>query len=202
MKFNTESTFFRMLGLFGKFACLNIVFVITCIPVITIGQSVTALYSAIFKYAVDEDDCLTTNFFKAYKDSFVSNTIYYLLSLAFTAVLTFSLYFWYKLNNGWNWIVVGLFAIASLAFLFMLFYLFPLLAHYTARGKQVIQNAFLLALANFRITLALLAINIACLALVLLAPSFRAVFAIFGIAFEVYCKSLLLIRAFNRYANW
>ncbi len=200
MKFNTDSPFFRFLGTFGRFACLNIVFVITCIPVITIGQSIIALYSSVFKYANEEDQSLVSNYFKAFKSSFISNTIYFLITAALAAIISYSLYFWYKLNAGWwTWVIVGLLAILSIAFLFVIFYLYPLLARYTQRGKQVIQNAFLLSIANIGITLAILAINIAAVALFYLSPSFRAIFAVFGIAFVAYCKALLLMKAFKKY---
>lgn len=200
MKFNTDSPFFRFLGTFGRFVCLNIVFVITCIPVITIGQSIVALYGSVFKYINEEDQSLVHNYFQAFKNSFLVDTIYYLLTSIFAAVLAFVIYFWYKVNSGWwTWVIVGLLAIVAIAFLFTLFYLYPLLARYTQKGKQVIQNAFLLSIANFYITLAILAINIASLALVYFSSTFRALFAVFGIAFVAYCKGLLLMKAFKKY---
>lgn len=199
MKFNTESNFFKFLGTFGRFVYLNIVFVITCIPIITIGTSITALYSTMFKYINEQDEVFVPNYLKAFKNQFVTSTIYYFLALVFTGIITFSIYFWYKLDNTISWIVVGLLALLFIAFLFTLFYLFPLLARYTQTGKQVIKNAFLLSIANFLITLGILAINIASIALMYFSPTFRALFAIFGITFVVYCKALLLMKAFKKY---
>lgn len=199
MKFNTESNFFKFLGTFGRFVYLNVVFVITCIPIITIGTSVTALYSTMFKYINEEDNSFVPNFLKAFKSTFKVSTIYYLLSLIFAGIIIFNIQFWYKLNNGWSMIVLGLVILLFIAFLLTLIYLFPLLARYTQTGRQVIQNAFLLSIANFIITLAIIAITIASLALTYFTASFRAIFAIFGIAFVVYCKSLLLMKAFQKY---
>lgn len=199
MKFNTESNFFKFLGTFGRFVYLNVVFVITCIPIITIGTSVTALYSTMFKYINEEDNSFVPNFLKAFKSTFKISTIYYLLSLIFAGIIIFNIQFWYKLNNGWSMIVLGLVILLFIAFLLTLIYLFPLLARYTQTGRQVIQNAFLLSIANFIITLAIIAITIASLALTYFTASFRAIFAIFGIAFIVYCKSLLLMKAFQKY---
>lgn len=199
MKFNTESNFFKFLGTFGRFAYLNIVFVITCIPIITIGTSVTALYAVMFKYINEEDDAFVPNYLQAFKNLFATSTIYYLLSLVFTGIVIFNIQFWYKLNTTWSSIVVGLLALLFIAFLFTIIYLFPLLARYTQTGKQVVQNAFLLSIANFLITLAIIAISIAALALTYFSISFRAIFAVFGIAFVVYCKSLLLMKAFKKY---
>lgn len=52
---------FKILETVGKLITLNIVFVITCIPLITIGASITVLYSAMgTKMSV-------SSFFTAYK---------------------------------------------------------------------------------------------------------------------------------------
>lgn len=45
MNFSPDSKFFAVMSKIGDFIVLNILFVITCIPIITIGTSFCALYT-------------------------------------------------------------------------------------------------------------------------------------------------------------
>jgi|BioPla2DNA2_1021312.scaffolds.fasta_scaffold78245_2 hypothetical protein len=60
---------FKILETVGKLITLNIVFVITCIPLITIGVSTTALYSAMGA------EMLVSSFFTAYKKNWKQSTV-------------------------------------------------------------------------------------------------------------------------------
>ena len=64
-----DSPVMRVLGRLGDIIILNMIFVVGCIPVITIGTSLSALYAVAMKMARGEDPSVWKEFWKAYKTS-------------------------------------------------------------------------------------------------------------------------------------
>ena len=56
MKFNwTDNVVMRAMGKIADMICLNVLWLICCIPVITIGASTTALYTVMLRLVKDEE---------------------------------------------------------------------------------------------------------------------------------------------------
>ena len=83
-----DSPVMRVLGRLGDIIILNMIFVVGCIPVITIGTSLSALYAVAMKMARGEDPSVWKEFWKAYKRNFRPATICWLV-MAVIAVLLF-----------------------------------------------------------------------------------------------------------------
>ena len=74
-----DSPVMRVLGRLGDIIILNMIFVAGCIPVITIGTSLSALYTVAMKMARGEDPSVWKEFWKAYKRNFKPATICWLI---------------------------------------------------------------------------------------------------------------------------
>ena len=59
-----DSPVMRVLGRLGDIIILNMIFVVGCIPVITIGTSLSALYAVAMKMARGEDPSVWKEFWK------------------------------------------------------------------------------------------------------------------------------------------
>lgn len=81
-----DSPVMRVLGRLGDIIILNMIFVVGCIPVITIGTSLSALYAVAMKMARGEDPSVWKEFWKAYKRNFRPATICWLV-MAVIAIL-------------------------------------------------------------------------------------------------------------------
>ena len=68
---------------------LNVVFVICCLPVVTIGASLTALHYVTLKMARNEESYIIRSFFKSFKQNFKQSTIINLIMLLIAGVLYF-----------------------------------------------------------------------------------------------------------------
>ena len=56
MRFNwTDNVVMRALGKIGDMICLNVMWLICCIPIITIGASTTALYTVMLRMVKNEE---------------------------------------------------------------------------------------------------------------------------------------------------
>ena len=89
MRFNwTDNVVMRALGKMGDMICLNVMWVICCIPIITIGASTTALYTVMLRMVKNEEGYIFRGFLKAFKSNFKQSTLIWLILLLLGIVWT------------------------------------------------------------------------------------------------------------------
>ena len=66
---------------------LNIICLVCCIPIVTAGASITAMYYVTLKMVRNEEAYIVRSFFKSFKDNFKQATIINLIMIAVGAVL-------------------------------------------------------------------------------------------------------------------
>ena len=89
--FNMDSPVMRFLSRVCDLMILNFMCLICCIPIVTIGASVTALYSVTLKMVRGEESYIFKGFLKAFKENFKISTIIWLI-LAVLGLLIFADY--------------------------------------------------------------------------------------------------------------
>ena len=67
---------------------LSVLSILCCIPVITIGASLSSLYYVMLKLVRDEETAVTRNYFKAFKQNFLQSLPATLILLAIIGILT------------------------------------------------------------------------------------------------------------------
>ena len=128
---------------------LNILWLIGCIPVITIGVSTCAAYAVTLRLADDDEEVssmrgIAVRFFKAYKQDLLQG----ILILIFTVVCGAGGYFIFKAfqDSGFNIIKIAVFAgYVLLAFVFNM-YSYPLIARYSNTFVNTLRNSVALFL--------------------------------------------------------
>ena len=70
MKFNTNAPFWQFMNTLARFTALNLVYLVTLIPIITIGPARAALYSTMFAYDEHDDVNLVREYLKRFKREF------------------------------------------------------------------------------------------------------------------------------------
>lgn len=199
MKFNTESPIFQFLETFSDFVILNIFFVITCIPVVTIGPAITALYSVTLREARNEQGYILQAYLAALKENFKRSFLLSLLYALVGAILLYNLAFWAQMKTITGHAVLILIACLTLLYLVSLLYVFALSARFENSLKQTVKNSLLLALANPMQTLLMILILLIGFSLAYVSPIFRVFLVIFGFAFLAYCTSFPLTKVFSKY---
>jgi len=140
-------------------AVLDLIFLLCCIPVFTIGAASTAMYTVIFDK--ENESSQVGRFFRAFIANFKTSTKAWLVCMVVFGVLAVDL-LW--LNNleifgqaVFRFIIWGFIIYAFAAQM----YLFPLLSKYDAPLKNTLKNSMLLCLGFFPSTLVMLIINLA-----------------------------------------
>ena len=144
------SIVFRIMDKFGELFWLNIIFVICCLPIITIGASVTALFSVTLKMARKEDGIASKDFFHAFKSNFKQATLAWILILL--VIITMVYQYMIIMSGGVSagnvlTIILGL-EMVVLSFTLPIF--FPLMARFQNSLGRLFLNSFVLSISHLK----------------------------------------------------
>lgn len=148
--FNIEGRFFGVLSRLGDLVILNILFLVCCIPVVTVGASVSALYTITRKMTEDKEGYIFNSFFKAFKENFRQSTIMWLILLVCALVISADLYI---CSNFMKEGLVQTFAksfmlLALLLVFFMILYTLTLQCTFENTVWNTLKNALLISLGH------------------------------------------------------
>lgn len=196
--FNPDNPVMRALSALADLMILNLLTILCCLPVVTIGAALTALNAAIIKIVQGEDSSPSKDFFRAFRQNFKKGTILGLIFLGFF-IFVFVDYF---LAEGVVPILRPAIAASALLALLLGQYTFALLARYENSLKNTLKNAFLLAVGYFPRTLAMALLNLALwlLATQLFSYFFPMLF-LFGLSLPCYTAILLMRGIFKKLEN-
>lgn len=156
-----DSPVMRVLGRLGDIIILNMIFVAGCIPVLTIGTSLSALYTVAMKMARGEDPSVWKEFWKAYKRNFKPATICWLIM----AVIAILLFMDFRLigvlkGSGMYSIMRVVLAVILGTWILMFQYLFPYIARFENGIFATLRNALLLAAAHIPSTIVIVGLSV------------------------------------------
>ena len=136
-------------------AYLNILWLIGCLPIVTIGASTTALFYVTLKMAEDRDDGLTGMFFRAFRQNFLPATKLWLVLLGAGVFLAMDGYIvWHIWSQSIFWtLVAALLIVAAIVYAVVLLYAFPLLARFENTTFGILKTALLVGLRYLVCTL-------------------------------------------------
>ncbi len=155
--FSVESPLYKFMQSLWDILKLNFMWIIFCIPIVTIGGSTIAAFSVLLRMSEDQEGNVIKDFWKAFKENWKQGILIGLLPpICFEAVfLDFQLYNAVE-NGGLGILIVGCFS--AYIFIFCLIYVFPLLARYDNTVINSIKNSFRIGMKFFGRTFLLLVI--------------------------------------------
>ena len=89
--FSMDNKFFTFMGKVADLCILNIVCLICCIPIVTAGASITAMFFVTMKMVKNEESYIIKSFFKSFRQNFKQATVINLIMLAVAAILNLDL---------------------------------------------------------------------------------------------------------------
>lgn len=155
--FSLDSPLMQALNKVADLLWLNVLTLICCLPIVTIGASLTAMNYMALKIARNEECYITKGFFKSFKENFRQATLIWLILLLIIAVLAAD----YLLVDGtpetavekvlWGVIGAVVLMVAATAI-----YVFPVLAKFENTISRTVRNAFMISLMQFPKTVVML----------------------------------------------
>ena len=199
--FDLDGPVMSALGRVTDFLVLNLIFLVTCIPIITIGPALSALYSVTLKMVKNEDSYILKRYLSAFKENFKISFLAGLLILASIILFAFD----YRIMTTMGDSMGTIFPIIFLALIFICLvismYLFPYIARFENTFKDSFKNTVLIAVASMPWTLLLLLITGVALASIWVIPLQYSILIwfLFGFAVLAYIQSFIFRKVFARY---
>lgn len=166
--FDMDSPLFRGLSKLADIMILNVIFLICCIPIVTIGASVTAMSYVTLKMKDGEEGYIFRTFFRSFKQNFKQATIIWLILLFLSVFMVLDFVIIGRMEGTMAAAMKVLVSMGGMILLMVFIYVFPLQARFYNSIKVTIQNAILLSVANFPKTFCMMAVMIAAVLVTLL----------------------------------
>lgn len=202
--FNPDAPVMQFLSRMADLIMLNVLWLVLCIPVVTIGAATTALYRVCLNMCAGTDGSLFRDFFRAFRSNFKPATLTWLILLVPLALCYVNL--WLLLNGalGTSIWMAGICLLPLLAVLFLLAYVFAYIAAFENTVPMTLRNALLLSLANAPKTILMVALNLLPLIMFFFVTEFFLRTSIFwiliGFALVMYLDARLIWGIFKRIA--
>ncbi len=134
---------------------LNCLWLICCIPVITIGGATCAAYAVALRLADEDEEVqsvrgIAARFFKAFKQDFLQGL---LLSLFTGACCGLGYFFFARARDyGFNLIIIAALTVYALVVLVVNLYAYPLVARYSNTFVNTLKNSVALYAMNTKVS--------------------------------------------------
>lgn len=171
--FQLDGPVYSILSRIADFLILSILYVVCCLPVVTIGAATTALAYASIK-AVEQEGYPAGNFFKSFKMNFRQATLIWLPAIVFFGVIILNMFMMLpdieQSMASQVIFVLNTTLLVVTAFVFAM--VFPLLSRFQNTILQTIANAFIMTARCLPCALAAALATYLPLLLILIFPMF------------------------------
>lgn len=198
-RYSNENPFFIFMGNVGDYIILNLLFVLTSIPIVTVGMSLDALYRVILRRTRGESIYPVREYFSAIKDDWKQATKLWLIFLITGAILIFDVLYVELMSTAMNIAIGCLVALWLIVFS----YAFPLQARFDNTIKNTLINALALAISNLPSTIIIAVINFIPFFLVILGPNIAAlalpIYVVIGFSLSARINCIFFNRIMDRF---
>jgi len=199
--FNIESPLMRFFTKVGDLILLNFLWILCCLPVVTIGASTTAMYSCLLNRSIESST--VKRFIKSFVDNFWQATVLFVVAMIGWFLVFVNIRFYMNYLTEAPLVVQVILMIPSIIILTVLSYFFPLQARFVNKIRKTMKNAMLISVANFPLSILITVINLLPIIIILINVGIflkaLVFFVMMGGTTIAYVNSFLLLRVFGKY---
>lgn len=201
---SNESAFGRLCTLLGTIIVTNLLFIVSLLPIITAGAGLCGLYYSMLKLVRYKEINPFSEFWHGFRDNFKKAT---LAELAIAALLVFLLVdvrICSFMTGSLRYCVIVVYgALIALAIIAM--YLFPVMATFNGRLRDLVKDSLYFAVNNLPGTIVIAFLNVVPMLLTYLnqpmLPLSAFLWCLCGFAVIALCNSRIMMRRFQRYLD-
>ena len=162
--FNPENPIMQILARVGDLILLSIITLVLCVPVVTFGPAVTALFKTVYALTLDTCGGVFSTYFRAFRDNLRQSAIAGIAMLLILAslvcdVLLLRTYYTGNLGSTYK-ALLAVIAVLALLILSLTAYLFPLISRYNNTLSEHLRNAAILMIMNFPRTVLMVLVHL------------------------------------------
>ncbi len=196
--FGLDSPLIQFLNKVADLMWLNLLTLACCIPVITIGASLTSAHYVALKMKRNEEGYITKEFFKAFKMNFKQSTLIWLIIMVIAIVIGADLYIMKEMDLG----IPEFFQVIIMAFallvIFMTVWVFPVQSKFVNTIGQTMKNAFSLSVIQIPKTLLMIVLYAAPPVLCILFLQIFPLYFVLGLSLPIYISAMLYNKMFKK----
>lgn len=188
-----------ILNRLGSLFVLNVLTIICCIPVFTLGAAVTALYDGTLRLARGEEGSLVAGYFRAFLANFKDATKVWLPAGGILGFLIFDIRLLTYLEGTFAQVYRIVLFVLVLVIALVLNYVFALMARFQNTIKNTLKNALILSMGNILPALSILALMALPVAVLMISYRFFAVDVLLGVSGPACLASIYFSSLFQKY---
>ena len=200
-----DTGFYRFLSGLADLLIVNGLFLLCCLPLITIGPALTAMYYVTLHMVRSEESHVVKDFFRSFRQNFKQSVWVHLIFSVISIILGFNIYvLWNLMEAGWVYkYLLILIVLISVFHIMASIYTYPVLAQFENTIRNTLKNARFMALKHFSYTFAmflLCAAPVICALFINYCLEWEIVlFGLIGFALVAYINSRFLVKIFANY---
>lgn len=155
----SESALIRWTMRLGELVLLNICFLVCCLPVITMGTAVSALYSVCFRFGTQREKGAVGSFFRAFRQNLKQGIPLFLVTSVLTALACWLTVLFLRTSGPAHY---GFLPSPVLLLISCILsgYAFPLLALFDNSVAGTLKNALILGISYLPRSILVVAVNL------------------------------------------
>ena len=173
---------------------LNILYIICCLPIVTIGAATTAMYYVCIISIRQGDGYVVKRFFSSFRSNFKQATILWIPMLFVGLIMGFDLLFWYRMGTVFSKVMFILSMVVALFLVMVGMYIFPILSKFEGTVGRTIKNAAAFAVGYLPQTAILLVLTVGFIYANIVSLGMNAVTSFVGLAVLAYVKSFFIYK--------
>ena len=197
--FQADGPIWRLFSILGDMIILQMLWLLCCIPIVTIGPATAAAHYVAMKLVKDEGKSVIGMFLKSFRKNFKQGMVLGIIFTAVGIILATDFYLCiYVLEESslFQFVMLSALGFLTLLYLMEMIYLWAVLAAFDNTLKQTAWNALMLAVSYSRDTSVMLAedllIGVAAVFSIAFVPQLAVLFTIFGLPLIFGVNSLKL----------
>lgn len=196
--FNIDSPLMRGMSKVADLMILNLLVILTCIPIITIGASLSAMHYSLIKLNRNEGSYIAKMFFSSFKENLFQGTLLWLINVVGLALFSYDVYVFFFAPNTLPPLALVFVLVVGILFVMTTFYFYPLQARFINPVGKTIRNAFFVMILNFPKSILIILIHAIPLLILLYSTFFAPVVFLFGFTVPGYLAVKLYSKVFAK----
>jgi uncharacterized membrane protein YesL len=164
-----DTRVYRWLEVATDFFLLNLMWLVACLPVVTIFPSTAAMFGVVRDWVREKEGSLTRTFVARFRENFGQSLLIGVIWTVFGVALVLDFLVANQLSYWPGIVMKSILVLASTVYAFGSVFLFPVMVHYDTDWKTVIKNSLLLSIGRLPTT-------IVCLVFVVVTAGLSVVF--------------------------
>lgn len=196
--FNYDSPVMQALNKAADLMGLNILTLICCIPIITVGPALTALHYTALKIVRDEECYIIRDYFKSFRMNLRQGISIWLIELVIIALLAGDFLILQSTEIAFGEPMRVILMVVAILILFLFTFAYPVLAKFDNTVMRTLKNALFIGIIQFPKTILMMIVSVIPLLLFVMAPQILPIVFLYGFSAPAWVSAKLYNKFFKK----